>query len=76
MAFTKAYAKILAGMMSDETLEAFRMVCGKKDHVGEVSEQTLKELESLELVRRDKDLLDGKQLVLLTSRGKKVAEFV
>ncbi len=74
MAFTKQYAKILAGMLAGDDLKAFRVICGKDDNVSDISEETISELISLELIRRD---TDGKrQLVLLTSKGKKVAEFV
>ena len=76
MAFTKAYAKILAGMLEGKTLEAFTVLCGKKDHVGDIPEESLRELEALDLIRLDKDILSGKSLCLLTTRGEKVAEFV
>lgn len=76
MTFTKAYARILANMLDGECLNAFRCVCGKVDNVKDISEDTLKELEALELIRLDKDLISGRALALLTTRGKKVAEFV
>lgn len=77
MAFTKVYAKILAGMLDGKTLEAFRCVCGKIDHVGDITEESLDELVSLELVKRAKSIEhEPRELVLLTSKGKKVAEFV
>ena len=77
MAFTKQYAKILAGMLTGDTLQAFRCVCGKIDHAGGISQGSLDELVSLELVRRDRSIeKTPRELVLLTNKGKKVAEFV
>jgi hypothetical protein len=76
MAFTKAYAKILAGMLEGEELSAFRCICGKEKQARDIPEHTLKELEALELIRLDTDLISGKALALLAARGKKVAEFI
>lgn len=75
MAFTKAYAKILAGMLSDKALAAFQVCCGKAGPLKDVPEKVIDELIDLELVTRAKNF-DGKELLLLTSRGKKVKEFV
>lgn len=76
MAFTKAYAKILAGMLPPEQLVAFRFICGKsnsrtKEHC---TPEVIDDLVSLELVRRDTG--GERDLVLLTNKGKKVSEFV
>ena len=77
MAFTKQYAKIMAGMLSGKTLEAFRCVCGKIDHVGGITEESLEVLVSLELVERSRSIEQNpRELVLLTNKGKKVSEFV
>ena len=77
MAFTKAYAKILAGMLEGKTLEAFRCICGKTDHVSDITQETLDELTALELVKRDRTVEERpREVVLLTTRGKKVAEFI
>jgi len=74
MPFTKAYAKILAGMILPEELVAFRFICGKNEARQQTTLEVIDNLVDLELVRRD---TDGKHdLVLLTPKGKKVAEFV
>jgi hypothetical protein len=73
MAFTKAYAKILAGMIPPRELVAFRFICGKNESRSHATQEVIDNLIALELVRRDTDGL--RDLVLLTSRGKKVAEF-
>jgi hypothetical protein len=76
MAFTKAYAKILAGMLSGDDLEAFRFICGKSEkNNAHCSPEVIDNLIALELVRRE--IVDGGiQMALLTSRGKKVREYV
>jgi predicted transcriptional regulator len=74
MAFNKAHAKILAGMIPAEQLVAFRFICGKNEAESHATPEVIDDLIALELVRRD---TDGKRdLVLLTPKGKKVAEFV
>jgi hypothetical protein len=75
MAFTKTHAKILAGMLPPDQLIAFTFICGKaSDSKAYATPEVLDDLIALELVRRDSD---GKRdLVLLTPKGKKVAEFV
>ncbi len=78
MAFTKAYAKIMAGMLTDEQTKVFRVLAGKDDNVSDIPTSVLDELESLELVkpRAENVIKPGQILVLLTQKGKKVAEFV
>jgi len=70
MAFTKAYAKLLAGMLTPAQLELFRFLCGKGPFKGVWTTELMDELVSLELVEIACDV------ALLTSRGKKVAQFV
>lgn len=74
MAFTKAYAKILAGLLPPEELVAFRFICGKNESRSHATPEVIEGLIALELIRRDSDGV--RDLVLLTARGKKVAEFV
>ncbi len=75
MAFTKAYAKILAGMIAPEQLIAFRFICGKNNEAkSHATPEIIDDLIALELVRRDTD--GTRDLILLTPKGKKVAEFV
>lgn len=75
MAFTKAYAKILAGMIPVEQLIAFRFICGKNDAAkAYATPEVIDGLIALELVRRDTDY--KREYVLLTPKGKKVAKFV
>jgi hypothetical protein len=74
MAFTKAYAKIMAGLLDSVQLRAFRVLAGKQAHCSDIPESTINELVALELIRLDSD--GSKHLALLTSRGKKVAEFI
>lgn len=75
MAFTKVYAKILAGMLDEDAQIAMRVLCGKSKHASNIPEATVDELIALELAKKSENF-DGKALLLLTSRGKKVAEFV
>ena len=73
MAFTKAHAKILAGMLSDEALKVLRIYRDRKsDSVGEAG---VNEVVSFMLIRETTNLLDGKKVWVLTPDGKKVAEF-
>ena len=71
MAFTKAHAKILLGMLTPEQLAAFKFICGKGEDNSALPE-TIDELVSLELIRLER-VDEGRMLALLTPRGKKVA---
>lgn len=77
MAFTKAYAKILAGMLTIDQHRAMIYLAGKNPRsTQEITQELIDELIALELVRHVAET-DGKHaLLLLTDRGKKVAEFV
>ena len=77
MAFTKAYARILADMLTGDTREAFRVVCGKIKSAHNISEQAILDLIDLELVRRDRTTdRVPKDVVLLTAKGRKAADYV
>jgi hypothetical protein len=76
MAFTKQYAQILAGMLPAEDLSAFRFICGKGDRPM-IRKEVLDNLVGLELVRHEMTIEENpREVVLLTAKGKKVAEFV
>ena len=75
---TKAQAKILAGMLPPQQHIALAFIAGKADSSKIfATEEVIDDLINLELVRRDKTVEDvPKNVVLLTAKGKKVAEFV
>ena len=72
---TKAYAKILAGMLSLDQCRAMIYLSGKNPESNvQITQELIYELITLELVHRE---TDGKRdLLLLTTRGKLVAQFV
>jgi DNA-binding MarR family transcriptional regulator len=78
MAFTKAYAKILVGMLPPKQHAALSFICGKnKMAKAHATEEVIDDLIALDLVRRDRTVEDHpRDVVLLTAKGKKVAEFV
>ncbi len=75
MAYTRAYAKILVGMLPPKQHAAMSFICGKNPMAkAHADEETINDLIALGLVRRD---TDGKRdLVLLTTKGKIVQEFI
>ena len=76
MAFTKAYARGLAGMLPAEDLSAFRFICGKGER-SVVRQEVIDNLVGLELVTCTRTVEENpRDVVLLTAKGKKVAEFV
>ena len=78
MAFTKAYAKILAGMLPPEQHIALKFIAGKGDHLkAHATPDVIDDLVNLELVRVTETAEDKPRTVaVLTAKGKKVAEFV
>lgn len=73
MAFNKNHAAILADGLSDNAQDAMLRLSGRRRSEGTISQAVIDELLELALARRDTNLMDGKQFLLLTSRGKKVA---
>lgn len=74
MAFTKSTARVMADFLSDAARDALLRLSGRKPVEGEITEDTISELEGLELARRDTNMVgDNELLLLITSRGKKVA---
>ena len=61
-------------MIPPYELVAFRFICGKNEARSHATVEVIDNLVALELVRRDTD--GQHDLLLLTARGKKVAEFV
>lgn len=71
---TKAHAKILAGLLSEDACEVLRIYHGRKS--GLVTEEGLKEVTEHKLIRETTNLLDGKKVWVLTPDGRKVSEAV
>jgi hypothetical protein len=77
MAFTKAYAKILAGLLTPPQSELLKALAGKGERRCTCTQKLVQELVDLELVRITRTVEDTpREVALLTTRGKKVAEFV
>lgn len=74
MPFTKAHTRIVADMLNDEAQVALCKLSGRLPMDGTITQDTIDDLESLELARKDVNLMDGKDVLIITSRGKKVAE--
>lgn len=75
MPFTKAHAKILADMLSDEARSALLLAVGRgPKEMRFVKPETISELVGLELGRQDRDILRNVPVFVVSSRGKKVAE--
>ena len=76
MAFTKAYAKILADMLRDEEQAALAFIGGKNDKTkAYATPEVIDNLVELELVKRCRSVEENpRELVLLTSKGKKVVD--
>lgn len=70
---TRAHAKILAGMMSEDALEVLRVYRDRKH--ANVTEQGVEEVKRLKLISEETDLLSNKKVWVLTADGKKVVEF-
>jgi hypothetical protein len=72
-----ADAEILASSLSHDQALAFRVICGKVQEASEVDPAALVVLGELGLIRRAQSIEEQpRELVLLTNKGKKVAEFV
>lgn len=78
MTFTKAYAKILAGMLPPDQHTAFAFIAGTNDSArAYATPEVIDDLVALDLVKRMRTVEDHpRDVVLLTPKGKKVAEFV
>jgi len=70
---TKAHAKILAGLLSEDALDVLRIYREHKH--GQVTQEGLAEVIEHKLITETTNLLNGKEIWILTSDGKKVAEF-
>jgi hypothetical protein len=77
MPFTKQYAKVLAGMLTVDQHRAMIYLAGKNPKSSqEITQELIDELVALELVKPVVKTDAKHALLLLTDRGKKVAEFV
>lgn len=73
MAFTKEYARICAEMLTDEARRIMKLMADRSGRLGDIKPESIDELVGLELLRRDRNILDNDAPILvLTSRGKKV----
>lgn len=71
--FTKAQAAICVDMLDDDQQAMIRAMWNRTPLDG-IPEATPQSLISLSLVRKDTNLMDGKEIWLLTEMGKQVAK--
>jgi DNA-binding MarR family transcriptional regulator len=78
MAFTKEHARILIGMVPPEQRAALSFICGKDNMAkAHATPEVIDDLIALGLVRRDRTVeAKPRDVVVLTPKGKKCAEFV
>ena len=75
---TKVQAKILANMLTKQQYIVLRFLAGK-DETARIfaTPEVIDDLIDLDLARRDKTVEnEPKDVLLLTAKGKKVAEFI
>jgi DNA-binding MarR family transcriptional regulator len=78
MSLSNQQAKILANILTKQQHIAFRFLAGK-DNSATIfaTEEVVDELVSLDLVRRDRTVeKTPRNVVLLTPKGKKVAQYI
>lgn len=75
---TKEWSKLAYSLaMSPEALQAFRHMAGMSSkQTDNASVEAVDELFTLELIERTKNLLNGQEIVVLTSRGKRLSKVI